>query len=40
MELEAVVPGVQAYVPDEGLVEVAEEGQGCGVLPRGVGAMA
>lgn len=39
-EFEAVRSVVHAYVPDEGLVQVAERGQGRGLLAHGVGAMA
>ena len=39
-KLEAVGSIVHAYVPDKGLVQVAEEGQGRGLLAHGFGAMA
>ena len=41
VEREAVEAVVQAYVPDEGLVEIAQQrGGGIRLLPGGVGAMA
>lgn len=40
VEFEAVGAIVHAYVPDEGLIEVAEEGEGGGLLAHGMGAVA